>query len=269
MRLLIIGFLLVLVGCSSMVNDLKSKAKGGDPEAMYTLGLYYSGWIEIDGKKLRDRSELDYMKAAKYLSDASNKDFVDAQYALATLYEAELYIDDQNYLGKRCDRFRVLNELSDSYEQCMWNVPDDLSSSAKEKATFWYRKAAEGGHEEAMVKMSMREKTCSEIVNWLTKASNLGNYKAFYNLGVIHADLRAGEYYDPEQAKMIYESIVAKLSNKERNTSEELQLIYIAEASANRMSSVLSSGETSFNKTKAKLYKFNENKSSCAFIHER
>lgn len=66
------------------VNDIRSKAEKGDPEAQYNLGVMYAeGYKDI---------QPDILKAIEWYTLSANQGYVNAQYNLGLLYMGNEHI---------------------------------------------------------------------------------------------------------------------------------------------------------------------------------
>jgi hypothetical protein len=131
-------------------QDYEAKARAGDANAQLALGLLAQAGTTDEAGRVRP----DYAAAARWYQQASDQGLVLATYYLANLHEDGL------------------------------GVPKDEAVAAR-----LFKKGAESGHSESMVRLAEIWMTGSEAekrmgFDWLKKAESLGNTRTFNALGV-------------------------------------------------------------------------------------
>lgn len=109
------------------------------------------------------------------------------------------------------EAFAGLEEIRESPDPAVWHALGDAYSKGwgttvdKTKAREWFRKAAEAGHTQAMVRLGMLldrpapEDDPAEAVLWFRRAAELGNASGMISLGFAYREGR-GVSQDPSEA---------------------------------------------------------------------
>jgi TPR repeat protein len=148
----------------------------GDAEAAYQLAYHYLWCTPCDDDAIRDRMY-------DLLEQAAAKDHADAIWFLASRQadrtdpEFERTLLRAGQLGS-VNAQRLLGVM---YATGDWSGPKDLAEAVR-----WYRFAAEKGHAESQYDLGFMlllgqgaPRNVEEGLNWLERAGELGEYKAF------------------------------------------------------------------------------------------
>ena len=182
-RLFVLSIILVIL--PSLVHgqdrELISKARGGDPQAQYELGLHY-----YKAKA--------YSRAVRMWEQAAKGGNPSAQNSLAMIYAKGTGV--QKNLGKAVELWSQAAESGHPNAQYMMGVlyaSGQGVSKDVSKAVEWWTKAADQGVADAQYRLGMvyfkgdaERPNDDEVVKRWTQAAKQGHPKAQYFLGVLY-----------------------------------------------------------------------------------
>jgi len=152
------------------LEELQSRAAGGDSDAMYRLAQALSNEDpEASMSLLAQAAELGDWRAAYSLGNRVRFDKPDDTDAAKHWYDLALREAEKAANQGQTEAMVITAYL--------------LRDSDPERSTSWYRKAAEEGHVDAMTQMAilLRDASPAEAFEWEERAISLGSGRAAYN----------------------------------------------------------------------------------------
>ena len=158
---------------SSYPANIRYLMDKADKESFYDLYKAYCTGNSV---------QKDGLLAFKYLVLSANKDYVNAQYDLATVYSNTSSILSKFFMesGIVIPDTGVINSAT--------NIIKNNETVEKEKiASYWYKKAADNGHGNAIFEYAKRLETGMGVEKNLDLANKYYK-KAFYDYGILEAE---------------------------------------------------------------------------------
>ena len=158
------------------IEQWMREAEAGDAEAQYQLGICYANGYGVT---------IDQKKAVDCFFDAVAQNHPQALYQLGNCYyygygvycnykRAVEYFEQAAKLGVVKAQYLLGN--------CYY------ANANREQAKYWYAKAAEQGHVDAMYDLSLCSLAEEESFAWCEKAAELGHAEAQFQMGIYYDD---------------------------------------------------------------------------------
>jgi len=220
LRIIPLGIVLLTVlarpAFSEDIKTLTEKAKVGDPEAQFTLGVSYAAGHGVP----KDLSE-----AVKWWVMAAAHGSTEAQDILETMYVRQFkdpgvprdYSEAMKWLVKAAEQGSPGAQDLLGWMYCKGQgVPEDYAEAAK-----WFRKAAEQGYAAAQRDLAILyfrgegvPQDFAEAAKWTRKAAEQGYAPAQRDLGVLYAEGK-GVSQDNVQSYFWYSMAASRPEEKE------------------------------------------------------
>lgn len=200
LSLCLLLFLFSLCMAGQTGDEIELKARKGDINAQYKLGLkYYKG----QGVPKNNG------KAMKWFKKAAEQGHADAQYNLGVMYDYDVEIPGEEEAYNAQKKYADQENLSNAEDVLIstQNLIHNFNQFQFE-ASKWYKKAALQGHAEAQHELGMRyamgegglKEDYVEAAKWWKKAAEKGHSRAQYELGMRYHD---GEGVSQSYAKAV------------------------------------------------------------------
>ncbi|KPJ91409.1 MAG: hypothetical protein AMJ53_11760, partial [Gammaproteobacteria bacterium SG8_11] len=166
----------------SEFDTLKAKAREGNKDAQYQLGLLY-----LNGDKLKRNSAIlqNTPEALKWFIAAANQNHVEAQFQVGMIY-----FDPQAAENRQAEQWLIKAARNQHLEAQYFLGSLYESQGEVDKAAKWLDQAVEQNHESALDLLFLLylDKRLSSVdknkaIRWLEKASRKGYIEAQYQLG--------------------------------------------------------------------------------------
>lgn len=174
-------------------QDTLKKAEAGDIDAQYAIATAF-----FEGEEIAE----DYAQAINWFRKAAESGHAESAYMMGTMCLRGMGLKEDPSEAAKWFTKALAHGLGPWYVWCESLSVGDAYYFGRSgvaidyaEAFRWYRVAAEGGCEYAMVKVGMMYaagegvlKDDTEAARWYRKAANLGDWEGWYKLGMCYKD---------------------------------------------------------------------------------